>query len=163
MMRRILVGAALAGAVFGLSTVSAYADSGTSTYCTPKPTVATDCAPKPVIALPCATKVVTTTTQCTSCTTQCTTNHTTSSTATSSTATSSTATSSTSYVPAGVANTGTQVASQWAAANDLVLLNDVANDSVKNINVLNVGQLHKVNVGVLNNHQASSTSVLAPC
>ncbi|MEV0145569.1 MULTISPECIES: hypothetical protein [unclassified Nonomuraea] len=161
MMRRILVGAALAGAVFGLSTVSAYADSGSSAYCTPKPTVATDCAPKPVIAVPCGTKVVTTTTttQCTSCTTQCTTNHT-----TSSTATSSTATSSTSYVPAGnPVNTGTQVGSQWAAANDLVLLNDVANDSVKNINVLNVGQLHKVNVGVLNNHQASSTSVLAPC
>ncbi|NUW43765.1 hypothetical protein [Nonomuraea rhodomycinica] len=186
MMRRILVGAALAGAVFGLSTVSAHADSGTSALCTPKPVV-TDCAPKPVvltpkpvIAVPCATKIVTTATQCTTtCTTKCVTNsgatqssstqstqssQSSQSSSTHSTATSSTATSSISYVPmSGPLNTGNQIGSQWSAANDLVLLNDVANNSVKHIDVLNVGKLDKVNVGVLNNHQAAATSVLAPC
>ncbi|MDR8408392.1 hypothetical protein MTP10_06550 [Nonomuraea sp. 3-1Str] len=48
-------------------------------------------------------------------------------------------------------NSGQSWLSQWSALNNATVLNGVLNDSVKDVNVLNIGQLDQVDVAVLNN------------
>ncbi|GAA2301048.1 hypothetical protein GCM10010149_57730 [Nonomuraea roseoviolacea subsp. roseoviolacea] len=48
-------------------------------------------------------------------------------------------------------NSGNSVLSQFSALHNATVLNGVLNDSVKDIDVLNVGKLEEANVMVLNN------------
>ncbi|MEV0195561.1 hypothetical protein [Nonomuraea sp. NPDC050691] len=48
-------------------------------------------------------------------------------------------------------NSGNSVLSQFSALDNATVLNGVLNDSVKDIDVLNVGKLEEANVMVLNN------------
>ncbi|NUW32506.1 hypothetical protein HTZ77_13850 [Nonomuraea sp. SMC257] len=48
-------------------------------------------------------------------------------------------------------NSGNSVLSQFSALDNATVLNGVLNDSVKDIDVLNVAKLEDVNVAVLNN------------
>ncbi|MBN6050905.1 hypothetical protein JYK22_03075, partial [Nonomuraea sp. RK-328] len=48
-------------------------------------------------------------------------------------------------------NSGNSVLSQWSALNNATVLNGVLNDSVKDIDVLNIAKLEETNVMVLNN------------
>ncbi|MEO3886557.1 hypothetical protein [Nonomuraea sp. B5E05] len=50
-------------------------------------------------------------------------------------------------------NKGKQILSQLSAADDLTLLNDVGNDSVKYIDVLTAGHLQDIDLSLLSNQK----------
>ncbi|MBB6345680.1 hypothetical protein ACWGH8_09500 [Nonomuraea muscovyensis] len=167
MMRRILVGAAIAGFAFGISATAASADANPAPVkrtsdCVTKPAVTTDvCAVKPVIsATNCVAKPVVTTTNCVIAKPAVAAPVATSSISATWCEAKSTITTTQCVVrpvgSSGAVNTGNQIGSQWSALSGASLLNGVANNSVKNVHVLNVDKLSKIDVSALNNQGAAS-------